>query len=201
MTVHRPRVITLLTEFGSQGAYGGIMKGVIAGISPFANIIDICHSIPPQDIFSGAYLLYTSYKYFPKKTVHVAVVDPGVGSRRDIICVETKDYFFLVPDNGILSFIIQNEKTKSIFRITNNKYFLPSPSNTFHGLDVFAPVAAHLSLGVKPQQLDLKIDQLEQLDMPEPVHKKTGQVEGRIIYIDRFGNLISNITKGHLIEH
>ncbi len=200
MTVCRPRIITLLTDFGNQDAYVGIMKGVIAGINPFANIVDICHSVPPQDIFSGAYLLYTSYKYFPCKTIHVAVVDPGVGSRRDIVCVETKDYFFLVPDNGLLSFIIQNEKPKSIFRITNNKYFLPSPSNTFHGRDVFAPVAAHLSLGVKPQQLGIKINQLEQMDIPTPISKKTGQVEGQIIYIDRFGNLITNIKKEYLVK-
>jgi len=177
------------------------MKGVIAGINPFANIVDICHSISPQDIFSGAYLLYTSYKYFPRKTIHVVVVDPGVGSRRDIVCVETKNYFFLVPDNGLLSFIVQEEKPKSIIRITNSKYFLPSPSSTFHGRDVFAPVAAHLSLGVKPQQFGIRINQLEQLDMPKPVHKKTGQVEGQIIYIDRFGNLITNITKEHLMQH
>ena len=201
MTVCRPRVITLLTDFGNQDAYVGIMKGVIAGINPFANIADICHSVPPQDIFSGAYLLYSSYKYFPRKTVHVAVVDPGVGSRRDIVCVETKNYFFLVPDNGILSFIIQEEKPKSIFRVTNNKYFLPSPSNTFHGRDVFAPVAAHLSLGVKPQKMGIMINQLERLDMPKPVPKKTGQVEGQIIYIDRFGNLITNITRSHIKRH
>ena len=200
MAVRRPRVITLLTDFGNQDAYVGIVKGVIAGINPFANIVDICHSIPPQDIFSSAYLLYSSYKYFPRKTIHVAVVDPGVGSRRDIVCVETKDCFFLVPDNGILGFIIQNEKPKSIFRVTNNKYFLPSPSNTFHGRDVFAPVAAHLSLGVKPQQLGIKIDQLEQLNIPKPVRKKTGRVEGQIIYIDRFGNLITNIKKEYLIK-
>ncbi len=200
MTVCRPRVITLLTDFGNQDAYVGIMKGIIAGINPFANIVDICHSIPPQGIFSGAYLLFSFYKYFPRKTIHVAVVDPGVGSRRDIVCVETKDYFFLVPDNGILSFIVQEERLKSIFRVTNSKYFLPSPSNTFHGRDVFAPVAAHLSLGVKPQQFGIRVNQLEQLDMPKPVQKKAGQVEGQIIYIDRFGNLITNITKEYLIK-
>ncbi|MBI2556260.1 MAG: SAM-dependent chlorinase/fluorinase [Planctomycetes bacterium] len=200
MTARQPRVITLLTDFGNQDAYVGIMKGVIAGINPFANIVDICHSISPQDIFSGAYLLYTSYKYFPRKTIHVAVVDPGVGSRRNIICVEAKNYFFLAPDNGILSFIIQNEKPKSIFRITNNKYFLSSLSNTFHGRDVFAPVAAYLSLGVRPQKMGIKINQLKQLDMPKPVHKKTGQVEGQIIYIDRFGNLITNIKKEYLVK-
>ena len=197
IVVRRPRVITLPDRLWQPGRIRGYYEGCNSGNQSFANIIDICHNIPPQDIFSGAYLLYTSYKYFPKKTIHVAVVDPGVGSRRDIVCVETKDYFFLVPDNGILSFIIQNEKPKSIFRITNNKYFLPSPSNTFHGRDVFAPVAAHLSLGVKPQQLGIKINQLEQLDMPKPV-RKTGQVEGQIIYIDRFGNLITNITQEHL---
>ena len=195
MTVRQPRVITLLTDFGNRDAYVGIMKGVIAGINPFANIIDICHNVPPQDIFNGAYLLYTSYKYFPKDSIHVAVIDPGVGSKRDIICVETRDYFFLVPDNGLLSFIVQEEKPKGILRVINKKYFLPSPSNTFHGRDVFAPVAAHLSLGVKPQQLGIKINQLKQLDIPKPVYKKTGQVEGQIIYIDRFGNLITNITE------
>lgn len=201
MTVRQPRVITLLTDFGNQDVYVGIMKGVIAGINPFANIVDLCHSISPQDIFSGAYLLYTSYKYFPRKTVHVAVVDPGVGSRRNIICVETKNYFFLAPDNGILSFIVQEERPKSIIRVTNSKYFLSSLSNTFHGRDVFAPVAAYLSLGVRPQKMGIKINQLKQLDMPKPVHIKTGRVEGQIIYIDRFGNLISNITKEHLMQH
>ena len=200
MTVRQPRVITLLTDFGNQDAYVGIMKGVIAGINPFANIVDICHSISPQDIFSGAYLLYTSYKYFPRKTIHVVVVDPGVGSRRNIICVETKNYFFLAPDNGILSFIVQEERLKSIIRVTNSKYFLPSLSSTFHGRDVFAPVAAHLSLGVRSQKMGIKINQLKQLDMPKPVHKKAGQVEGQIIYIDRFGNLISNITKEYLVK-
>ena len=200
MTVRQPRVITLLTDFGNQDAYVGIMKGVIAGINPFANIVDICHSISPQDIFSGAYLLYTSYKYFPRKTIHVVVVDPGVGSRRNIICVETKNYFFLAPDNGILSFIVQEERLKSIIRVTNSKYFLPSLSSTFHGRDVFAPVAAHLSLGVRSQKMGIKINQPEQLDIPKPVPKKAGQVEGQIIYIDRFGNLITNIKKEYLVK-
>ena len=199
--MHRPCVITLLTDFGNQDAYVGVMKGVITGINPLANIIDICHNIPPQDVFNAAYLLYTSYKYFPKKTIHVAVVDPGVGSRRDIVCVETKDYFFLVPDNGLLSFIVQEEKPKVIVRLANDRYFLPSPSNTFHGRDVFAPAAAYLSLGVKLRQLGIKIDQLEQLEIPKPVPKKAGQVEGQIIYIDRFGNIITNITREHLMQH
>src|SRR5574337_20278 len=198
--MRRSRIITLLTDFGNQDAYVGIMKGVIAGINPLANIIDICHDIPPQDIFNGAYLLSTSYKYFPEGTIHVAIVDPGVGSQRDIVCVEAQHHIFLVPNNGILSFIAQEEKPKSIFRVTNNRYCLPSPSNTFHGRDVFAPVAAHLSLGIKPQQLGMKVNQLEQLDIPKPHYKKTGQLEGQIIYIDRFGNLITNITREHTTQ-
>ena len=201
MATHRSRVITLLTDFGDQDAYVGIMKGVIAGINPLANIIDICHSITPQDIFKGAYLLYTSYKYFPKGTIHVAVVDPGVGSKRDIVCAEIQDYLFLVPDNGLLSFIVQGERPKCIIRVINDKYFLPSPSSTFHGRDIFAPVAAHLSSGVKPQQLGIKIDQLDQLNIPKPEYKKTGQLEGQIIYIDRFGNLITNIKRDHIAKY
>lgn len=200
MFMHRPCVITLLTDFGNQDAYAGVMKGVITGINPQANIIDICHNVPPQDVFNAAYLIYTSYKYFPKGTIHIAVVDPGVGSERDIVCVKTNDYTFLAPDNGILGFIIEEEKPKVIVRLTNDKYFLPSISNTFHGRDVFAPVAAHLSLGVKPQQLGVKINQLKQLDIPKPSFKETGQLEGEIIYIDRFGNLITNITKKHLMQ-
>lgn len=199
--MRRPCIITLLTDFGNQDAYVGIMKGVIAGITPLANIIDISHNIPPQDILSGAYLLATSYKYFPKGTIHVAVVDPSVGSQRDIICVDTRDYLFLVPNNGLLSLIVSEEKTKNIIRVTNSKYFLPSPSNTFHGRDIFAPVAAHLSLGIKPQQLGVRIDQLDQLDIPKPGFNKKGQLEGRIIYIDRFGNLITNIKREHLEQH
>ncbi|MDR4509663.1 MAG: SAM-dependent chlorinase/fluorinase [Candidatus Brocadiaceae bacterium] len=198
MVKHRQPVIALLTDFGAQDAYVGIMKGVIAAINPQSSIIDICHSIPPQDIFQGAYLLYTAYKYFPKDTIHVAVVDPGVGSERDIVCVHTKDYLFLAPDNGILGFILPHERPQTIVRITNKKYFLPSPSTTFHGRDIFAPVAAHLSLGVKLQQLGIETDHLNTLCLPMPRKKRKGGIEGEVIAIDRFGNLITNITKDYL---
>lgn len=191
-------IITLLTDFGHQDAYVGIMKGVIAGINPCAHIIDICHEIPPQDVFQGAYLLYTSYKYFPKGTIHTAVVDPGVGGKRDIVCVKIRDYFFLVPNNGILSFILQEEAPEEIVRITNTTYFLRKPSRTFHGRDVFAPVAAYVSCGIKPQQLGTHIQQLNKLDIPEPTRTKMGHIIGQIISIDRFGNLITNITKKHI---
>lgn len=199
--MRQSRIITLLTDFGNQDAYVGIMKGVITSINPAAHIIDLCHSIPPQDVFIGAYLLSTSYKYFPTGTIHVAVVDPGVGSKRDIVCVEIRNCLFLVPDNGILSFIVQEEKPKRIVQVTNSKYFLPVLSHTFHGRDLFAPVAAHLSLGVKPLQLGNATGQLAQLDLPEPFHTKAGQLKGQIIYIDRFGNLITNITREHLAQY
>ncbi len=199
--MRRSRIITLLTDFGNQDAYVGIMKGVIAGINPRANVIDICHNIPPQDVFTGAYLLSTAYIYFPKGTIHVAVVDPGVGSRRDIVCVETREYFFLVPDNGLLSFVVREERPKNIIRVTNDRYFLPAPGNTFHGRDVFAPVAAHLSMGIKPQQLGTRINRIEQLDIPWPEGTKTGQLEGRIIHIDRFGNLVTNITRAQIEQY
>ncbi|HHT9109909.1 MAG TPA: SAM hydrolase/SAM-dependent halogenase family protein [Candidatus Brocadiaceae bacterium] len=196
--MRHPSLITLLTDFGSQDAYVGIVKGVIAGINPSARIIDICHEIPPQDVFRGAYLLYTSYKYFPKGTIHTAVVDPGVGGKRDIVCVKIRDYFFLVPNNGILSFILQEELPEEIVRITNTTYFLQKSSRTFHGRDIFAPIAAYISCGVKPQQLGTHIQQLNKLDIPEPIRTKMGHIIGQIISIDRFGNLITNITKKHV---
>ena len=194
-----PRIITLLTDFGIHDAYTGIMKGVIAGINPHANIIDLCHMIPPQDVFRGAYLQYTSYRYFPKGTIHVAVIDPGVGSERNILCAECKGHLFLAPDNGLLSFILQKEETKTITHVTNTKFFLPGQSNTFHGRDIFAPVAAHLSLGILPDQLGGKINQFRQIDMPNPVFaKENRRINGTILSIDHFGNLITNIAGKHI---
>jgi S-adenosylmethionine hydrolase len=197
-SLRRAPVITLLTDFGYQDAYIGIMKGVIASINPSATVIDICHDVQPQDVFGGAYLLSTAYQYFPKGTIHVAVVDPGVGSKRDIVCVEFRDCVFIVPDNGLLGFVNQQESPRRIVRATNTRYFLPSPSNTFHGRDVFAPLAAYMSLGVKLQRLGDKIDRLERLNISAPVMGKSGQLAGEVMHIDRFGNLITNITRDHL---
>ncbi len=197
----RAPVITLLTDFGYQDAYIGIMKGVIAGINPSATVIDICHDVQPQDVFGGAYLLSTAYHYFPRGTIHVAVVDPGVGSKRDMVCVEFRDCVFIAPDNGILSFVIQQELPRRIVRATNPRYFLPSPSNTFHGRDFFAPLAAYMSLGVKLQSLGGKIDRLKRLNISTPVMGKSGQLVGEVMHIDRFGNLITNITRDHLRQY
>ncbi|GJQ59925.1 MAG: hypothetical protein D8M57_13930 [Candidatus Scalindua sp. AMX11] len=185
--------ITLITDFGLQDGYAGIMKGVIAGINPSANIIDISNMVEAQNIFQAAYILNSSYKYFPKGTIHIVVVDPGVGSERKIVCLKTDDYLFLAPDNGVLSFITTNTSS-SFTRVTNNEFFLPELSNTFHGRDIFAPVAAHLSRGMNHQKLGEEIDKIRKIDLPKPILSPGGDLTGEVIYIDHFGNLITNIT-------
>ena len=196
----RAKVIALLTDFGLADPYVGAMKAVIAGINPKVQIIDISHHVPPQDIQEGAFILYSSYKYFPKDTIFVAVVDPGVGTRRRIVCVRTGRYTFLTPDNGLLGLVI-NEVDVGARRavpllaveVTNTRYFLPEVSSTFHGRDVFAPVAAHLSRGLKPTKLGRQIDDPHTFSFPDPIVVKKGVLKGEIIHIDRFGNLITNV--------
>jgi hypothetical protein len=188
-------VISLLTDFGTKDSYVGIMKGVISGINSDANIIDLCHETDPQDILEGAYILYSSYKFFPEGTIHVAVVDPGVGTERKIICAKTRNYLFLAPDNGILSLVLTDEKPQLIIEVTNKKYFLPEISNTFHGRDIFAPVAAYLSKGIDPLKLGKKLSKIKEIELPTPDHSKKGSIKGEVIYIDSFGNLITNINQ------
>ncbi len=188
-------IITLITDFGLQDEYVGVVKGVIAGINPSASVIDISNTITAQDTFQAACVLNNSYNYFPKGTIHVVVVDHGVGSDRKIICLKTKDYLFLAPDNGVLSFVIAKEESASIREVTNNKLFLPRLSNTFHGRDVFAPVAAHLSKGVAHKDLGEKIDKVNKIDLPKPILSPDGKLTAEIIYVDGFGNLITNVNK------
>ena len=188
-------VIALITDFGLQDGYAGVMKGVIANINPSANVIDISNDIEPQNVFQAAYVLNSSYTYFPKGTIHVVVVDPGVGSARKILCLKTEDYMFLAPDNGVLSFVIAQEESASIREVTNGKLFLPKLSNTFHGRDIFAPVAAHLSKGVNHKELGGKIDKVNKIDLPKPILSPDGRLTAEIIYVDSFGNLITNVNK------
>lgn len=189
----RAKVIALLTDFGLADPYVGAVKAVIAGINPKVQIIDISHHVPPQDVQEGAFILYSSYKYFPKDTIFVAVVDPGVGTRRRIVCVRTGQYTFLAPDNGLLSLILSKEKSLLTVEVTNTRYFLPAVSSTFHGRDVFAPVAAHLSRGLNPARLGRRIDDLHTFSFSDPIVVKKGVMAGEIIHIDRFGNLITNV--------
>jgi S-adenosylmethionine hydrolase len=198
----KARVIALLTDFGLEDHYVGAMKAVITGINPKAQVIDISHHIPPQDIQEGAFTLYAVYKYFPKGAIFVAVVDPGVGTRRRIVCLRTKQHTFLAPDNGLLSLVIAKEVGARVrlrrmpllaVEVTNPRYFLPEVSSTFHGRDIFAPVAAHLSKGLNPTRLGRPIDDLHTLPLPNPVIKEKGLLEAEVIHIDLFGNLITNI--------
>ncbi len=173
------------------------MKGVIFGIAPRTNIVDITHEIPSGDVRAGAFALMASYRFFPRKTVHAAVVDPGVGSRRAAIAVQTTNYFFVGPDNGVLSLALSKEEIKRIHRLANEELFLKPVSRTFHGRDIFAPVAAHLSRGVPIQKLGPALKDFVRLDWPQPRTTPTS-IQGEIVYIDRFGNAITNIESQSL---
>ena len=187
--------ITLITDFGLQDGYVGVMKGVISNINPSASVIDISNTIAAQDIFQAACVLNNSYSYFPKGTIHVVVVDPGVGSDRKILCLKTEDYVFLAPDNGVLSFVIEKDESPSIREVTNGKLFLPRLSNTFHGRDIFAPVAAHISKGVSHKEFGERVDKTNEITLPKPILSPEGKLTAEIIYVDSFGNLITNVNK------
>ncbi len=186
-------IVTLTTDFGSRDWFAGTMKGVILAINRAATIVDLTHEVPPGDIRSGAFSLLAACRYFPRGTVHVAVVDPGVGSRRRAVAVETPNYYFVGPDNGLLALALSREKITRIRSLDNGDYFLQPVSHTFHGRDLFAPVAAHLSRGLKIEKLGRAVDQLETIPWPAPRKTATG-VFGEIVYIDCFGNAFTNLS-------
>lgn len=188
-------IITLLTDFGIDDEYVGIMKGVILSIAPSARIIDITHQIAPQDLIHAAYVIKFSYRYFSRGTVHVVVVDPGVGTSRAILALEIKGHIFLAPDNGILTLLMDTEPIDTIIRVDKKDYFLEPLSRTFHGRDIFAPVAAHLAKGVAIQKFGHPADPKELVRLPieYPAISDKGELIGLIVSIDRFGNLITNI--------
>ena len=188
------RIITLMTDFGTSDHYVGVMKGVILNINPQVEIVDITHAIPPQDILGAAFLIDSTYRYFPSGTIHVVVVDPGVGSERRAIVCQTETAYFVCPDNGLSTHILHNEKHAHAVAVENSAYFLPQVSNTFHGRDIFAPVAAHLSRGVPISELGNPVTQPVQLALPKP--QVTGEmVIGHIIWVDSFGNLVTDISR------
>jgi hypothetical protein len=194
------RVITLMSDFGLEDAYVAQMKGVILQINPQASIIDLCHTIPAQDVRHGAIMIGDSYKYFPVGTIHVCVIDPSVGTARRILCLVSESGIFLSPDNGLLEIVLRNERRKKIFSAENARYFRDYVSATFHGRDIFAPVAAHLSLGLKPRLLGPQVREVVRLKIPEPLFRK-GVLRGEVLYSDRFGNLITNITRSVFSSH
>jgi S-adenosyl-L-methionine hydrolase (adenosine-forming) len=191
-------VITLLTDFGTQDYFVAAMKGVILSANPDARIVDISHQIPPQDIQAGAFNLLAVYRNFPVGTIHAAVVDPGVGSERRAIIIECAEQFFVGPDNGLFSWIVQREGKCRIHQVTNEKFFRHPVSHTFHGRDVFAPVAAALSNGKETREFGPHTDSFVELESLTPQRATDGRIDGAIIHIDRFGNCITNLTPNHL---
>lgn len=192
--------IALLTDFGTKDYFVGAMKGVILSINENAKIIDITHEIPPQDIRVAGFTLNACYQTFPENMIFVAVVDPGVGSNRRAILVETSKYYFIAPDNGLLSFVFDNEKDYKVFELTNETFFNQPISRTFHGRDIFSPVAAHLSNGIKSNKFGGEIKDFVYYKTEKPKLTDEKTIEAEIIHIDYFGNLITNLKKEDLPE-
>ncbi|MCY3713170.1 MAG: SAM-dependent chlorinase/fluorinase [Gemmatimonadetes bacterium] len=192
-------VITLLTDFGLSDAFVGTMKGVILGICPEARIVDLSHEITPQRIEEGAFVLRTAYAYFPEGTVHVAVVDPGVGGTRRALIVETSRHRFVGPDNGIFAHVYAREADLRVVSVTEPRFMLPEISNTFHGRDVFAPVAAHLALGAPVSDFGPEIADYETGTVTKPMAHEGG-INGRVLHIDRYGNIITDIGDSLFLE-
>ena len=190
-------IITLLTDFGTNNEYVGAMKGVILSINPSVRVIDIHHQLDPHDMIGAAYQVKAYYSFFPPGTIHVVVVDPGVGGDRHVIAVELNGYIFLSPDNGVLSLLIDKGHVQRIHYVENENYWLKPVSNTFHGRDIFAPVAAHLSLGEEIRKIGKPADihQVCLLSLEKAFFSDEGQLVGSIVSIDRFGNLITNIER------
>ena len=188
-------VITLLTDFGYQDGYVGIMKGVIAGLCPTAKVIDLTHAISPQNIAAARFTLLNAYAYFPPGTIHTVVVDPGVGTERRAIAVQTPDGYLVGPDNGVLSGVIDQAGPIAVVALTNPQYWRTTdPSTTFHGRDVFAPVAAHLAAGIPLSALGTAIapESLVKITLPTPTMTETSAI-GHVQHIDHFGNIITTL--------
>jgi S-adenosyl-L-methionine hydrolase (adenosine-forming) len=183
-------VIGLLTDFGLQDHYVGVMKAVIAGIAPAASTIDISHDVPPQSVLAGQLLLRASVPYFPAGSVFLAVVDPGVGTSRRPMALRSGSWTFVGPDNGLFTPWLDGQAVE----ITATEFRLPSVSSTFHGRDIFAPAAAHLTLGIELARLGPSLVDPVRLAAPEPEVRPDGTIESEIVYVDRFGNLITNIV-------
>lgn len=193
-------IATFLTDFGTADYFVGAMKGALLAVSPDARIVDITHEIPAHDIEAGAFTLFAAHETFPPGTIHVAVVDPGVGSARRPVLVAGGGHFFVGPDNGIFSYVCAGAGSPQVFHLTNEKYFRPARSATFHGRDVFAPVAGALLNGVAPASLGEAITDYCRLPLKQPQRLDDGTLEASIIHIDRFGNCITNITPRDLPE-
>jgi S-adenosylmethionine hydrolase len=195
----RPQLITLLTDFGPADYFVPAVKGVILSLNPAARVVDLTHEIPAQDIEAGAFTLGACYRNFPPGAIHLAVVDPGVGSARRAIIAAAAEQFFVGPDNGLFSYIYAREREARVFHATRAEFFRHPVSATFHGRDVFAPLAAWLSRGLSPEALGAEVRDYVRFDLPPPaVDAASGRIRGAIIHIDRFGNCITDLTAREL---
>ncbi len=198
MAERRPPVVTLLTDFGLQDYFVAAMKGVIYDICPEACVVDITHLIPPHDVIGAAFTLGAVYHEFPRWTVHVVVVDPGVGTARRPIVVVGDQHYFVGPDNGVFSVVYEREPYIRVYHLTEEHFFRPSPSATFHGRDIFAPVAAWLARGVEPVHMGVPVEDFIRLKFPKPVPKDANVYQGIVLHVDRFGNLVTNFDMAFL---
>ena len=195
-------IITLLTDFGTDDEYVGLMKGMILSINPSATIVDITHQIDRQDIIQAAFTIFSGYQYFPDGTVHLVVVDPGVGTERGLLALKLENHFFIAPDNGVLTLLFNEKKVSSLNLINNSTYFKASESRTFHGRDIIAPVGAHIANGLEIDELGPEIDvqNIVCLDNLGARCTENGDLKGEVVAIDHFGNLITNIKSEQLTE-
>lgn len=191
---HRP-IVTLTTDFGSNDHFVGTIKGVILEIVPDANIVDICHAVQPFDVLDGALTIAQAYSYFPSSTVHLVIVDPGVGTARRPIIASSDRHHFVGPDNGVLSLIYAREERLHVRHVTADHYYLQPISNTFHGRDIFAPIAGYLAKGVETEKFGEEITDFVRFNAPRPKPASENSIRGVVLKVDRFGNLVTNITE------
>ena len=191
------KLITLTTDFGLTDEYVGVMKGVIYNLAPNTQIIDLCHGIEPQNIAQAAYLINSSTRYFSDNTIHIVVVDPGVGGNRRLILIRARKQLFLAPDNGVLTLLLNNKDFEFARAITNKELFTKPTSQTFHGRDILAPIAAHLATGATAEKIGplVNYNSLTQLNLAPTIISESRKIMGTVIQVDRFGNLITNIER------
>jgi S-adenosylmethionine hydrolase len=189
-----PRIVTLTTDFGASDHFVGTMRGVILGVNPSAQVVDLCNAVNSFDVLDAALTVAQAYRYFPSNTIHLVVVDPGVGSPRRPLLATTSKHHFIAPDNGVLSLVIEQEERVSVRHITAEHYFLRPLSNTFHGRDIFAPCAGWMSKGVEPEKFGDEITDYVRFSLPKPKAAAANALKGVVLKVDKFGNLITNLT-------
>jgi S-adenosyl-L-methionine hydrolase (adenosine-forming) len=188
------RLITLTTDFGTSDHFVGTMRGVILGVNPAAQLVDLCNAVNSFDVLDGALTIAQAYNYFPPETIHLVVVDPGVGTARRPLLVQTAKHYFIAPDNGVLSLVMEQEERVLVRHITAAHHFLHPVSNTFHGRDIFAPCAGWLSKGVEPEKFGDEITDYMRFSLPKPKTIAERSLKGAVIKVDKFGNLITNLS-------